>query len=221
MANRTITMTDPLYDYFSSVSLRESDLQRRLREETAQLPESGMQVAPEQGQFLALLAQVVRAKRTLEVGVFTGYSSLAIAQVLPEDGQIIACDVNRQWTDIARRYWREAGVDQKIDLRLAPAVQTLDQLIADGHAGSFDFAFIDADKSNYDAYYERALALVRPAALIAIDNVLWHGKPIDPTMQDPDTQAIRAFNMKLQQDQRISLSLVPIGDGITLAFKRP
>jgi predicted O-methyltransferase YrrM len=220
MANRTITMTDPLYEYFSSVSLRESDLQRRLREETARLPQSTMQVAPEQGQFLALLVQVLRATRTLEVGVFTGYSSLATAQVLPEDGRIIACDVNREWTDIARRYWREAGVEHKIDLRLAPAVQTLDQLIADGHAGSFDFAFIDADKSSYDAYYERALALVRPGALIAIDNVLWHGKPIDASVQDADTQAIRAFNVKLQQDQRISLSLVPIGDGITLAFKR-
>jgi len=221
MANRTITMTDPLYDYFVGISLRESDLQRRLRDETAQLPNGGMQVAPEQGQFLALLVQLLRAKRTLEVGVFTGYSSLATALALPEDGQIIACDMNREWTDIARRYWREAGVADKIDLRLAPALQTLDRLIADGQAGSFDFAFIDADKANYDAYYERALVLVRAAGLIAIDNVLWHGKPIDESMQDDDTKAIRAINAKLQQDQRVSLSLVPIGDGITLAFKRP
>jgi predicted O-methyltransferase YrrM len=221
MANRTITMTDPLYEYFCSVSLRESDLQRRLREETAALPRSTMQIAPEQGQFLGLLVQMLRARRTLEVGVFTGYSSLATALALPEDGRITACDVNREWTDIARRYWREAGIEHKIDLRLAPAVQTLDQLIADGQAGSFDFAFIDADKANYDAYYERALALVRPAGLIAIDNVLWHGKPIDASIQDADTQAIRALNAKLRQDQRVTLSLVPIGDGVTLAFKRP
>jgi predicted O-methyltransferase YrrM len=221
MANRTITMSDPLYDYYASVSLRESDLQRRLRDETAQLPNARMQVSPEQGQFLGLLVQLLRARRTLEVGVFTGYSSLATALALPEDGQIIACDVNREWTDIARRYWREAGVDRKIDLRLAPALQTLDQLIADGQAGSFDFAFIDADKSSYDAYYERALTLVRPAGLIAIDNVLWHGDPIDPAKQDPDTNAIRAINLKLQHDQRISMSMVPIGDGVTLAFKRP
>jgi len=221
MANRTITMTDPLYDYFASISLRESDLQRRLREETAQLSNASMQVAPEQGQFLGLLVQVLRAKRTLEVGVFTGYSSLATAQALPDDGRIIACDVNREWTDIARRYWREAGLEHKIDLRLGPAVQTLDRLIAEGQAGSFDFAFIDADKANYDNYYERALVLLRPAGLIAIDNVLWHGRPIDESAQDADTQAIRAINAKLQQDQRVSLSLVPIGDGITLAFKRP
>jgi predicted O-methyltransferase YrrM len=221
MANRTITMTDPLYEYFASISLRESDVQRRLREETSQLSNASMQVAPEQGQFLGLLVQVLRAKRTLEVGVFTGYSSLATAQALPDDGRIIACDVNREWTDIARRYWREAGIDHKIDLRLGPAVQTLDRLIAEGQAGSFDFAFIDADKANYDSYYERALVLLRPAGLIAIDNVLWHGRPIDPSMQDADTQAIRAINAKLQQDQRVSLSLVPIGDGITLAFKRP
>jgi predicted O-methyltransferase YrrM len=221
MANRTITLTDPLYDYLASVSLRESDLQRRLREETAQLPNASMQVAPEQGQFLGMLVQILRAKRTLEVGVFTGYSSLATALALPEDGRIIACDVNAEWTSIARRYWREAGVEHKIDLRLAPAQQTLDQLIADGQAGSFDFAFIDANKAGYDAYFERALVLVRPAGLIAIDNVLWHGKPIDPSVQDEDTKAIRAFNAKLQQDQRVSLSLVPIGDGISLAFKRP
>jgi caffeoyl-CoA O-methyltransferase len=221
MANRTITMTDPLYEYYAGISLRESDLQRRLREETAQLPNSSMQVAPEQGQFLALLVQMLRAKRTLEVGVFTGYSSLATAQALPEDGRIIACDVNRDWTTIARRYWREAGIEHKIDLRLGPAVETLDKLIADGEAGSFDFAFIDADKANYDNYYERALVLLRPAGLVAIDNVLWHGKTIDPSIQDADTVAIRAINAKLQQDQRVSTSLVPIGDGIMLAFKRP
>jgi predicted O-methyltransferase YrrM len=221
MANRTIEMTDALYDYFASVSLRESDLQRRLRDETAQLPNGSMQVAPEQGQFLAMLVQLLRAKRTFEVGVFTGYSSLTTALALPDDGRIIACDMNETWTGVARRYWREAGVDHKIDLRLGPAVQTLDGLIADGQAGSFDFAFIDADKANYDNYYERALVLLRPAGLMAIDNMLWHGKPIDPAAQDNDTLAIRAINAKLHQDQRISLSLVPIGDGITLAFKRP
>lgn len=220
MANRTIMMTDPLYDYFAGTSLRESDLQRRLREETARLPNATMQVAPEQGQFLALLAQILRAKRTLEVGVFTGYSALATAQALPEDGRIIACDVNKEWTDVARRYWREAGVEHKIDLRLGPAVQTLDRLIAEGQAGSFDFAFIDADKANYDAYYERALVLLRPAGLIAVDNVLWYGRPIDEAIQDEDTRAIRAINAKLQQDQRVSVSLVPIGDGIYLALKR-
>jgi len=179
-----------------------------------------MQIAPEQGQFMALLVQLIGAKKTLEVGVFTGYSSLSVALALPADSKIIACDVSEEYTAIARRYWQQAGVADKIDLRLAPAIETLDQLLAASVAQTFDFAFIDADKENYDAYYERCLQLVRPGGLIAIDNVLWSGRAADPLDQDQSTQAIRAFNEKLHDDERITLSLVPIADGLTLALKR-
>jgi len=220
MSNQTFTLSDRLYDYLLANSLREPEILRQLREETARHPMSMMQIAPEQGQFMALLMQLMGATKTLEVGVFTGYSSLAVALALPPDGKIIACDVSEEYTAIARRYWEAAGVADKIDLRIAPAINTLDQLLAEGHAGTFDFAFIDADKGNYQEYYERSLQLIRPGGLIAIDNVLWSGKVADSQVQDNQTQKIRALNQKLHQDQRVTLSLVPIADGLTLALKR-
>lgn len=221
MSNKTLGLSDTLYDYLLSVSLREPDIMQQLRLETAQHPLAQMQIAPEQGQFMALLVQLLGATKTLEVGVFTGYSALAVALALPAVGKLIACDVSEEYTAIARRYWQAAGVADKIDLRIAPALDTLDQLIAEGQADSFDFAFIDADKSNYSNYYERALQLVRPGGLIAIDNVLWSGQVVDPQVTDANTEAIRHFNQALHQDNRIALSLVPIADGLTLALKRP
>ena len=220
MSNRSISLTDSLYDYLLSISLREPRLLLELREETAAMPAAGMQISPEQGQFMALLVRLIGARRCLEVGVFTGYSSLSVALALPEDGNIVACDVSEKWTAIARAYWQAAGVDHKIDLRLAPAVGTLDGLIAQGQAGSFDFAFIDADKSNYLAYYERALTLLRVGGLIVIDNTLWSGRVIDPEVSDADTVAIRHCNEVLHADTRIDVSLIPMGDGLTLARKK-
>jgi caffeoyl-CoA O-methyltransferase len=219
MANRSFGLPDPIYDYLLSVSLREPEILKRLRAETAKLPMGAMQIAPEQGQLLSLLVQALNPKRCLEVGVFTGYSSLVVALALPQEGHITACDVSEEWTTIARRYWKEAKVEHKIDLYLAPALQTLDRLGTHGQAGSFDFAFIDADKENYWGYYERALALLRPGGLIAIDNTLWSGRPADPKFDDPGTRAIRAFNQRLSKDSRVRISLVPIGDGMTLALK--
>ena len=216
-----ISVSPELGDYIRRVSLREPDVLRRLREETASHPRVSMQISPEQGQFMALLIQMLGARRTLEVGVFTGYSSLVVALALPEDGRIIACDVSEEYTSVARRYWREAGVERKIDLRLRPALETLNDLIVLGQAGSFDFAFIDADKENYENYYERCLTLVRSGGLIAVDNVLWSGRVIDAADQDADTRAIRAFNIKLQADERVWLSMLPIRDGVTLACKKP
>ena len=220
MARTTLGLDDRLYDYYLRVSLREADVLRRLREETAGLPEGQMQIAPEQGQFMALLVELIGARRTIEVGVFTGYSSLAVALALPADGHIVACDVSEAWTAIARRYWDEAGVAHKIELRLAPAIETLDSLIAAGEAGAYDFAFIDAEKTEYADYYERVLELVRPGGLVAIDNVLWGGRVADPDTNDDDTNAIRAFNEALKGDERVTLSMVPIADGLTLARKR-
>ncbi len=220
MSRQSLTLSDALYDYLLEVSLREPPLLARLREETAALPRSGMQISPEQGQFMALLAELVGARRVLEVGTFTGYSALVVALALPADGRIITCDVDEDMTAIAQRYWAEAGVADKIDLRLGPAVDTLDALLADGGADTFDFAFVDADKESYDAYYERALALLRQGGLMVIDNVLWSGAVADPEQQDADTSALRALNAKLHGDQRVSLSLLPVSDGITLARKR-
>jgi predicted O-methyltransferase YrrM len=221
MSTTHTNVTDELAAYIRRVSLREPDILRRLREYTAaSVSEARMQINPEQGQFMQLLVELIGAKKTLEVGVFTGYSSLAVALALPADGKVIACDVSEQWTSIAREYWKEAGVANKIELNLAPAGATLDRLIADGQQGTFDFAFIDADKENYDLYYERALVLVRRGGLIAIDNVLWHSRVIDPSTNDADTIAIRAINEKLHADDRVTLSLLPIGDGLTLARKR-
>lgn len=220
MSFRHLPISDALWDYIRSVTLREPDLLRRLREETASNPRAVMQITPEQGQLMSLLLQLMNAKRVLEIGVFTGYSSVITALTLPRDGRILACDVSEEWTSVARRYWREAGVEGKIDLRLAPALETLDALIAKGQRETFDFAFIDADKVNHVNYYERALVLVRQGGLIAIDNVLWSGRVIDRSVDDEDTLAIRELNTKLKADNRVSLSLLPIGDGLTLAMKR-
>jgi caffeoyl-CoA O-methyltransferase len=220
MSRRSIGLTESLEAYIRTVSLREPDVLRRLREETAAMRGAGMQISPEQGQFMALLARLIGARRYLEVGTFTGYSALAIALALPADGRVVACDVSREWTAVGERYWREARVDHKIDLRLAPALQTLDALIAE-RAATFDFAFIDADKENYDGYYERALVLLRPGGLVAIDNVLWSGAVADPDNRERSTEAIRRLNRKLVADRRVSISMVPIGDGLTLARKLP
>jgi predicted O-methyltransferase YrrM len=218
MSRRSIQVTGKLADYIRTVSLREPDVLRRLREETVTMKGAGMQISPEQGQFMALLARLTGTERYLEVGTFTGYSGLVMALALPDQGRVVACDVSEEWTAVGRRYWREAGVAEKIDLRLAPALETLDALIAE--RASFDFAFIDADKENYDGYYERALKLVRRGGLIAIDNVLWSGAVVDPAKKDADTKAIRALNCKLAKDERIDLSLLPVGDGLTLAVPR-
>ena len=220
MTRRTNHLPADLYTYMLEHSVRESDVMWRLREETATLANSNMQIGPEQGQFMALLVELIGAENALEVGTFTGYSALAVASALPGHGRLVTCDVSEEWTSIARRYWDEAGVGHKIDLRLAPATETLATLLAEGGEGHFDFAFIDADKEGYDAYYEGALRLVRPGGLIAIDNTLWEGKVVDPSVTDADTRAIRRLNSKLATDDRISLSLIPIGDGLSLARVR-
>ncbi len=216
-----IQVSENLYDYILSVSLREPDILRRLREETAPYPHSFMQISPDEGQFMSLLIRLLAATRTIDLGVYTGYSSLCVALTLPPDGKVIACDVNEEWTSMAKRYWAEAGVSHKVDLRLAPAMGTLDGLLAEGLAGSFDFVFIDADKENYEGYYERSLELLRPGGIIAVDNVLWSGRVLDTRGYDLDTAAIQAFNAKLLADDRVFLSMVPIADGLTLALKRP
>lgn len=221
MTKQTLGLEKRLYDYLLSVSVQEPEVLTQLREETAQLSMSQMQITPEQGQFMALLIQLMGAKKTLDIGVFTGYSSLVVALALPQDGKVVACDVSEEYTNTARKYWQQAGVASKIELHIAPAVETLDRLLTSGEAGTFDFAFIDADKSSYDNYYERALQLVRPGGLIAVDNVLWSGRVADPQVQDNRTNNIRAFNQKLHQDPRVMISLVPIADGLMLALKRP
>ena len=220
MTRRTSHLSEELYAYLLDISLRELPVMRRLREETASMEQANMQIGPEQGQFMALLVELIGARSVLEVGTFTGYSALAMAAALPENGALVACDVSEEWTAIGRRYWEEAGVAHKIELRLAPALETLDALLAEGRAGTFDFAFIDADKEGYDAYYERALELVRLGGLIALDNTLWEGKVVDPAATDVDTEAIRAINAKLALDERVTLSLITVGDGLTLARKR-
>jgi predicted O-methyltransferase YrrM len=220
VTRRTLELTDALREYVWLTSSREPDVLKELREETAANPMARMQIAWEQGQFMGLLARLVGVRRAIEVGVFTGYSSISVALAMPEDGLLIACDVSPEWTSIARRYWERAGVASKVELRLAPAVETLDELIASGQEASFDMVFIDADKSNYDAYYERALVLLRAGGLILIDNVLWGGRVADPSVDDADTAAIRRLNEKLHSDERIDLSLLPIADGVTLARKR-
>jgi predicted O-methyltransferase YrrM len=219
MSNKSISLNDRVYDYLLSVSLREPALLQQLREETASHPRAMMQIAPDQGQFLALLIQLTGAKKTLEIGVFTGYSSLSVALALPSDGKMIACDVSEEYTAIARRYWQAAGVADKIDLRLQPAIQTLEELEGAGEAETFDFAFIDADKENYQNYYEGCLKLLRKGGLIAIDNVLWSGQVADPKIQDKSTEALRNFNKKLHRDQRVTISMIPLADGLSLARK--
>lgn len=220
MSSRNGYISEALYDYILSVSLRDLPVLAQLRQETAGLSNAGMQISPDQGQFMALLAKLTGAKKVLEVGVFTGYSSLVVALALPVEGRIVACDISEEYTRMARRYWQEAGVAHKIDLRLGPAADTLAGLVAAGEAGSFDFAFIDADKENYLIYYEHALQLLRPGGLVLVDNVLWGGRPIDPEAKDESTEAIRAINAKMGRDERVDVSLLPVGDGLTLARKR-
>jgi predicted O-methyltransferase YrrM len=212
-------LSDGLMDYALSTWLRDSDVKRRLRAETAALPMGTMQIAADQGQLMALLARTVNARLVVEVGTFTGYSALCIAEALPADGKLIACDVSAEWTAIGRRYWAEAGVADRIDLRLGPAMTTLDAMLGEGLAARVDFAFIDADKVNYDGYYERCLALLRPGGLVLLDNVLWSGAVADARRQDPDTVALRFINQKLHGDKRIDVALLPVGDGVTIARK--
>lgn len=220
MSAQSIQLTDSLYAYILNHSLREPAILARLRAETAEMPQSNMQIAPEQGQFMRLLVELIGARRTIEVGTFTGYSALSVALALPNDGRIVACDVSDAYTAVGRTYWAEAGVADKIDLRIGPALETLDALLADGGAGAFDFMFIDADKESYANYYERGLTLLRSGGLMAIDNVLWGGAVADRAQNDKETKAIRALNDQIHSDERVSLSLVPIGDGLTLARKR-
>ena len=217
--NKTFGLPDAVYSYLLSESLREPEILHKLRDETAKDPMARMQIAPEQGQFMSLLAQLMGAKKCIEIGVYTGYSSLCVALSLPPDGKITACDLSGEWTRIARRYWQEAGVAHKIELRLAPALDTLDALLAENQAGTYDFAFIDADKENYHAYYEYCLKLLRRGGLIAIDNTLWSGRVAEPDNHEADTVALREFNRKLHHDQRIALSLLPVADGLTLVLK--
>ena len=220
MSSRNGFIETHIYDYILANSLRDRDELKRLRQETRAMPMGGMQISPDQGQFMGLLVELIGAKRIVEVGTFTGYSSTAMALALPADGRLIACDVSDEFTRIARRYWQEAGVADKIELRLGPAVATLDGMLAAGEAGCFDMAFIDADKENYDAYYERCLRLLRRGGLILIDNVLWGGRPANANEQDESTAAIRALNAKIRADERVTASLLSIGDGLTLARKR-
>jgi predicted O-methyltransferase YrrM len=220
MSNATLPLDENLYRYLLDHSLRETPLMRKLREVTAQDELSRMQIAPEQGQFIALLVELLGAERIIEVGTFTGYSALCMAQALPPGGELVCCDLSREWTDIAQSFWQEAGVDDRISLHLAPALDTLDRLLEKGAAESFDMAFIDADKPNYLNYYERSLQLVRTGGLLLFDNTLWSGAVADPRDREPDTLAIRELNDALHRDERVSISLVPIGDGLTLARKR-
>ncbi len=220
MSLRTLNLDDRLYRYVLDVSLREHPVLARLRERTATDPMAEMQISPEQGQFMALVARLLNVRSYLEVGVFTGYSSLAVALAMPADSVHIALDVSEEWTDIARQYWEEAGLGQRIQLRLKPALETLDELLAQEMAGRFDLAFIDADKSNYLAYYERILELLRPGGLVMVDNTLWSGSVADPDKTSEDTVAIRQFNDFVHTDDRVDISLLPIGDGLTLARKR-
>ena len=220
MSNRTLNLDDALYGYLLDVSLRDTPLQQRLREETAALPVAQWQIAPEQGQFMALLVQLSGARRLLEIGTFTGYSALSMAMALPEDGHLLCCDIDQQYTDIARRYWKEAGVAGRIELRLAPALETLGALVREGKAGSFDLIFVDADKANYPAYLEHALILARSGGLILFDNTLWSGRVLESRPETADTRAIQSLNRRLKVDQRVDISLLPLGDGLTLCRKR-
>jgi predicted O-methyltransferase YrrM len=220
MTGRTLSLDDTLYQYLVAHSVREPPILARLREATRALPDAMMQIGAEQGQFMALLVKLIGARRCIEVGTYTGYSSLVVALALPEDAKIITCDIDPQTTAIARQFWREAGVAARIELVLQPALKTLTELLAKGGAGSFDFAFIDADKPGYHAYYEKILELIRTGGLIAVDNTLWSGDVADPTANDGNTAALRAFNDHVHRDERVDLSLVPIGDGLTLIRKR-
>ena len=219
MSSHTLNLTEGVYQYLLSHSLREHPAQVALREATRAHPYATMQISPEQGQFMALLIRLLGARRAIEIGVFTGYSALSVALALPDDGKILACDISDEYTRVGVPHWQAAGVAHKIDLQLAPALTTLDARLSAGEQGQYDFAFIDADKSGYDAYYERCLRLLRSGGLIAIDNTLWSGKVADPA-EDADTLALQALNSKLHRDARVDISMLPIGDGLTLARKR-
>ncbi len=219
MINKTVAITDVLYDYMVENSLREPEVLEQLRAANVGQLRADFQIPPEQGQFMQLLTRAMGFKRAIEVGVFTGYSSLSVALAMPHDGRIVACDLNEEYTSIARCFWERAGVSHKIELRLGPALATLDSMISAGESGRYDFVFIDADKMNYAAYYERAVVLVRPGGLIAVDNTLWYGYVADPTRQDADTRAIRGLNRRILEDDRVHASLLPIADGLTLALK--
>jgi O-methyltransferase len=220
MSRSSFLLEPALAEYYAQVAVRESGVFAELRAETAKLPMARMQIAPEQGQLMALLVKLMGARRCIEVGVFTGYSTLAVACALPGDGEVLACDISAEWTGIARRHWQKAGIDRKIRLVLAPAQQTLARELAAGQAGAYDFAFIDADKTGYAAYYEACLKLLRTGGLIAVDNTLWSGRVADASPGDEDTQALRDFNTLVSRDERVDLCLVPIGDGLTLLRKR-
>ena len=221
MSSTATKITDTLYEYLMREGIPESDAARALREETRSATQwHGMQISPEQGAFMHLLVRLLGARRALEVGTFTGYSALVVAEALPPDGLLVACDVSEEWTAVGRPFWERAGVAGRIDLRLQPAADTLDELIAEGDAGTFDLAFIDADKANYGTYYERCLTLVRTGGVVAVDNVLWGGRVADPRANDDDTNAIRALNAKIRGDRRVHATTVPIGDGLTLALKQ-
>lgn len=220
MSNRSIGLDQRLYEYLLDASLREDELLAELRAETAELPESNMQIAPEQGQFMALVARMIGARRYLEIGTFTGYSALVVSCAMPAGAETVTCDISRDWTDIARRYWIRAGQADRIRLELRPALETLDKLLADGWSGDFDLAFIDADKTGYIDYFERCLKLLRRGGIAMVDNSLWSGAVADPERHDPDTEAIRAFNRHVHDHAGVDLSLVPIGDGLTLLRKR-
>lgn len=221
MANRTLSMNDEIADYLLKVTANEPEVLAKLREETSLLPTAMMQIGPEQGAFMAWLVRALGVRRAIEIGTYTGYSALAMARALPPDGQLVCCDVSEEFTSIARRYWTAAGVADRIELHLRPAKQTIDALLADGHGGTFDFAFIDADKLGYDAYYEGCLGLLRAGGTIAIDNVLWSGRVADPSADDESTVALKALNAKIARDARVDACTIPLGDGITLARKRP
>ena len=220
MSSKNAVLDARVADFIVGTTVRESDVLVALREETARRSNASMQIGPEQGQFMALLVRALEAKRYLEIGVFTGYSSLAVASALPADGHVVACDVSQEFTTVAREYWKRAGVAEKIDLRIAPALETLDGLLAAGRAGNFDLAFIDADKVNYDGYYERCLQLVRTNGLILIDNMLWSGDVADPSVDDESTNALRALNVKIGADERVDCSLIALCDGLMIARKR-
>lgn len=220
MSRTSIGVSDDLHAYILRHGVREPAIFRRLREETSAIPESGMQIAPDQGAFLAMLVGIIQPKRSLELGTFTGYSSLAIATAMPADGVLVCCDLSDEWTSVARRYWAEAGVTERIDLRLGPALETLDALLAGGGAGTFDFAFIDASKREYPDYHERIVQLLRQGGLAVYDNVLWGGAVVDRTQADPDTAGIRRLNERIERDGRVEVSMIAVGDGLTLARKR-